>query len=258
MIIESIFKGENNAMEEYTFSVVIPAHNEEKYISRCIAGIKRAAHYAAPYKAEIIVVANRCSDRTEEIAKHYGAKVIVNNEKCISAIRNTGIRAASGKIIVTIDADSVMSKYSLCEIREKLGSGKYTGGGSPMKFDRMSIGILCSSVYVAANIIPIMIKNKTALSGGMFWFYKDDFDIIGGFDETLVSLEDMDFAVRMNRLAVSRGQKTGSLRHSYITTSSRKFDEFGDWYLIKNCKITKRIFTGRDREAADKFYYDVR
>lgn len=82
-------------MGEYTFSVVIPAHNEEKYISRCIAGIKRAAHYAAPYKAEIIVVANRCTDRTEEIAKHYGAKVIVNNEKCISAIRNSGIRAAA-------------------------------------------------------------------------------------------------------------------------------------------------------------------
>lgn len=105
-------------MDEYTFSVVIPAHNEEKHISRCIAGIKRAAHYAAPDKAEIIVAANRCTDRTEEIAKHYGAKVIVNNKKCISAIRNSGIRAASGKIIVTIDADSVMSKYSLCEVRE--------------------------------------------------------------------------------------------------------------------------------------------
>lgn len=209
-------------MDEYTFSVVIPAHNEEKHISRCIAGIKRAAHYAAPDKAEIIVAANRCTDRTEEIAKHYGAKVIVNNKKCISAIRNSGIRAASGKIIVTIDADSVMSKYSLCEVREKLESGKYIGGGSPMIFDMMSIGILCSSVYVAANIIPLIIKNKTALSGGMFWFYKDDFEIIGGFDETLVSLEDMDFAVRMNRLALSRGQKTGSLRHSYITTSSRK------------------------------------
>ena len=39
---------------------------------------------------------------------------------------------------------------------------------------------------------------------------------------------------------------------------SRKFDTFGDWYLIKNRRLTKRIFTGRDREAADAFYYDVR
>ena len=91
---------------------------------------------------------------------------IVNDEKCISAIRNAGVNAASGKIIVTIDADSIMSKYSLCEIKERLESGKYIGGGSPMRFDRMSVGILCSAAAVAINLIPVMIKNKAALSGG--------------------------------------------------------------------------------------------
>lgn len=92
----------------------------------------------------------------------------------------------------------------------------------------------------------------------MFWFYKKDFEAIGGFEESLVSLEDLDFAARLNKLGVGRGQKYGTLKKSYIITSSRKFDEFGDWYLIKNRKMTKRIFTGRDREAADEFYYDVR
>lgn len=245
-------------MNEYIFSVIIPAHNEEKYIGRCIAGIKRAAHYVYPAKVEIIVVKNRCTDKTEEISKGYGAKVIVNNEKCISAIRNAGINAASGKIIVTIDADSIMSKYSLCEIGKTLQSGKYIGGGSPMRFDRMSIGILFSAAAVAVNLVPIMIKNKAALSGGMFWFYKKDFEAVGGFDETLVSLEDMDFAARLNSYGKSHGKKFGCLRHSYIITSSRKFDKFGDWYLIKNMSITKRIFTGKDKEAANKFYYDVR
>ncbi len=245
-------------MNENTFSVVIPAHNEEKYIGRCIAGIKRAAHYAYPAKVEIIVVINRCTDRTEEISKRFGAKVVVNNKKCISAIRNTGINAASGNIIVTIDADSIMSKYSLCEIRKCLQSGKYIGGGSPIRFDRMSIGILCSAAAVAVNLVPIMIKNKAVLSGGMFWFYKKDFEAVGGFDEALVSLEDMDYAARLNSYGKSYGKKFGSLRHSYIITSSRKFDEFGDLYLIKNMSITKRIFTGKDRDAADKFYYDVR
>ena len=91
-----------------------------------------------------------------------------------------------------------------------------------------------------------------------FSFYKRDFDVIGGFDETLVSLEDMDFAVRLKKLGDKRGQKYGTLKRSYILTSSRKFDEFGDWYLIKNRSLTKRIFSGKDREAADEFYYDVR
>ena len=70
--------------------------------------------------------------------------------------------------------------------------------------------------------------------------------------------EDMDFAVRLNRLAVGRGLKYGTLKHAHIVTSSRKFDAFGDWYLIRERKLVKRIFTGRDREAADRFYYDVR
>ena len=245
-------------LDGFKFSVIIPAHNEEKYIGKCLQAVVSAAKYAEPDTVEIIVVANRCTDNTATIAKKYGAKVLSNDDKCISAIRNTGVKASSGEIVVTIDADSLMTKYSLCEIREMLASGKYVGGGTRSKFDRMSLGILCSGAYVAMNLIPIMRKNKAALTGGMFWVYRRDFDEVGGFDESLVSLEDMDFAVRLNRLGVSRGQKYGTLKRSYILTSSRKFDEFGDWYLIKNRQLTKRIFTGKDREAADSFYYDVR
>ena len=71
-------------------------------------------------------------------------------------------------------------------------------------------------------------------------------------------MEDLDFARRLCELGKSRGQKYGTLKKSFIITSSRKFDEFGDWYLIKNRKLTKAIFTGKDRNAADRFYYDVR
>ncbi|MBE6881263.1 MAG: glycosyltransferase [Ruminococcaceae bacterium] len=245
-------------MSEYTFSVIIPAHNEEKYIGKCLQAVKSAAKYVGDAKTEIIVVANRCTDKTVAIARHYGAKVVINEEKCIAAIRNAGVREAKGEIIVTIDADSLMTKYSLCEIKFLLDSGNYVGGGTNPKFDRMSVGIAFSSAYVAMNLIPIMMKNGGYLSGAMFWLYKRDFDAIGGFDETLVSLEDMDFAVRLKKLGDKRGQKYGTLKRSYILTSSRKFDEFGDWYLIKNRSLTKRIFSGKDREAADEFYYDVR
>ena len=245
-------------MKNYTFSVIIPAHNEEKYIGKCLRSILGAAKYVKPHNVEMIVVANRCTDKTSDIAKHFGARVIKNEDKCISAIRNAGVKAARGRIIVTIDADSRMTKYSLREIKNMLSSGKYIGGGTMPRFDRMSLGIAVSSMYVAINIMPIMIKNKAALSGAMFWCYKRDFEEIGGFDETLVSLEDMDFAVRLNKLGIKRGKKYGTLTKSYVLTSSRKFDELGDWYLIKNRDITKRIFTGKDREAADKFYYDIR
>ena len=173
-------------------------------------------------------------------------------------MRNTGINAARGEIIVTIDADSLMTKYSLSEIGKNLRSGEYIGGGANPRFDRMSVGIAFSAMYVAANLLPVMIKNGGYLSGAMFWFYKRDFELIGGFDESLVSLEDMDLAARLKKLGEQRGKKYGTLKRSYVLTSSRKFDEFGDWYLIKERKLTKRIFTGKDKEAADSFYYDVR
>ncbi|MBR0027226.1 MAG: glycosyltransferase [Clostridia bacterium] len=245
-------------MQYNSFSVVIPAHNEEKYIGKCVQSVVSAAKYVYPCTVEVIVVANRCTDRTTTVAHHYGAKILKNNDKCISAIRNAGIRVSSGEIIVTIDADSIMTKYSLREIKELLESGMYVGGGTMPRFDRMSLGIAVSSAYVALNVLPMMIKNKAPLSGAMFWTLRKNYDAIGGFDESLVSLEDMDFASRLNKLGVSRGQKYGTLKRSYIITSSRKFDEFGDWFLIKNRHLTKRIFTGKDREAADKFYYDVR
>ena len=245
-------------MTSHTFSIIIPAHNEENYIGECLESIKLAEQEVSGNRVQIIVAANRCTDKTAEIARKFGAQVIDNQDKCISMIRNAGVRAAEGDIIVTIDADSRMTKGSLKEIAEMLESGKYVGGGTRSKFERVSLGILCSGAYVAVNLIPIMWKHKAALSGGMFWCYKRDFEKIGGFDESLISLEDMDFAARLNKLGVSRGQKYGTLKKSYILTSSRKFDEFGDWYLIKNRKLTKRIFTGKDREAADGFYYDVR
>lgn len=244
--------------DDYRISVAIPAHNEEKFIGKCLDSVVRAAERVKPDSVEIVVVANRCTDGTAEVARRYGARVLANDEKCIAAVRNTGVRAARGEIVVTIDADSVMSDGSLREAVRMLESGKFIGGGSRIKFERMSVGIFFSAVYVAANLIPVMLRNKAALSGGMFWFYRRDFEEIGGFDESLVSMEDMDFAVRLNRLGVARGLKYGTLKRSHIVTSSRKFDEFGDWHLIRDRKLTKRIFTGRDREAADKFYYDVR
>ena len=105
--------------EPVILSVVIPAHNEEAYIGKCLQSIRRAAEHLLPASVEIIVVCSRCTDRTAEIAERFGARVPTNDEKCISAIRSTGIRAARGEIVVTIDADSVMTEYALLEVREE-------------------------------------------------------------------------------------------------------------------------------------------
>lgn len=243
--------------KSYLFSVVIPAHNEEQYIGKCLRAIRAAEEQAAPNSVQIIVVANRCTDRTAVIAEKYGAEVLENDEKCIAAIRNAGAAAATGKILVTVDADTVIAKDTLCEIRAKLAGGKYIGGGAMPVFDRASPGIALTTIYIFFRMLPILIKHRAMLSGAVFWCRKKDFDAIGGFDASLVSLEDLDFAGRLRQYGAKQGKKYGTLR-AKILTSARKFDEFGDWYLLKNRKLTKAIFTGKDRAAADHYYYDVR
>ena len=243
--------------ENCLFSVIVPAHNEEQYIGKCLRAIRTAEEQTESGSVQIIVVANRCTDKTAEIAAQYGAEVIENQDKCIASIRNAGAKAAAGEILVTVDADTYIAPETFTEIRTLLESGRYIGGGAVPTFDRASLGIAVSTFYVLLQMLPEIIRCRGMLSGAVFWCRKSDFDAVGGFDPSLVSLEDLDFAKRLKQYGKERGKKYGTLK-SKIYTSARKFDQFGDWYLIKNRKLTKRIFTGKDREAADQYYYDVR
>ncbi|CDF02834.1 uncharacterized protein BN739_00164 [Ruminococcus sp. CAG:624] len=245
-------------MNDYTFTIVIPTHNEEKYIAKCIKAVRRAEKNVPDDNVQILVVLNRCTDRTEEIARKYGADVIYNSEKCLSKIRNAGVKAAKGRFIVTIDADSMMPYNALSKIKSMLESNEYIGGGARPKFERMSLGILITEIYIVLKLLPIIKKSGGILSATMFWFRKTDFELLGGFNEELVSVEDADFAKRLKALGDSKNMKYGVIKKPSVITSSRKFDEFGDWYLLKNRNLTKAILTGYNKKAADKFYYDVR
>lgn len=234
------------------FSVVIPAHNEEQYIGKCLDAIT-SARQLTQHSVEVIVSLNRCTDKTEEIARNFGAVIVREDAKNISKIRNAGAKAASGDVIVTVDADSQMSANTFSEIEKLLSSGKYIGGGTKIKAERLSLGIIMSSLvifyYAASSKIP---------SAGLFWCYKKDFEAIGGFDENLLTIEDLDFAKRLKTYGNSFGKKYGTLWKSYIITSCRKFDKFGDWYFFKNPHIVRDLFKGTDQKSANQFYYEIK
>lgn len=232
-------------------SVIIPAHNEEKYIGKCLDSISTAKSNR-DFSVEIIVALNRCTDHTEDIAKSYQAITVQEDEKNIAKIRNTGVKASTGDILVTIDADSWMTPNMLQKVIGKLQSKKYIGGGVRIKPERMSLGIFFSLLM----LVPYMLKAR--ISAGMFWLYKRDFEASGGFDESLVSVEDYYFALRLKALGKKKKLKYGTILQEHITTSCRKFDQFGDWYLFRNPKLVKELFKGTNQKAANGFYYDVR
>jgi glycosyltransferase involved in cell wall biosynthesis len=230
-------------------SIIIPARDEEKYLPMSLSAIKVAAQQIKE-QVEIIVVINRCTDNTEKIAREAGCRIVYDNTKNLAHIRNTGVRAAKGEIIVTIDADSVMSPNMLKNICKKMLTNKYVGGGVVMFPERWSLGIIMT--FIA--LLPIAIWHR--ILGGLFFCKKEDFDAINGFNETLPSVEDIDFAKRLKALGKKSRRKFALLFSSYIVTSCRKFDKFGDWYFLLHPFQFVRILRGKDAKLADKVWYD--
>ncbi len=233
-------------------SIITPAHNEENYIGKCIASVKTAAEFAK-FEYEHIVVLNRCTDKTESIALAAGCKIVQDETKNISHIRNTGISLAKGDIIVTIDADSWMSPNMLSEVVKMLNTDRYIGGGVREYQERYSLGIVCSLLFV----LPSAIRHGI-WSAGLLWFYKNEFEIIGGFDETLSCLEDIDICSRLKSYGKTIGKKYGTIRKAHIIKSSRKFDQFGDWHLVRHPKLAFDLLINHKKEAIDAYWYDVR
>ena len=241
------------------FSFIIPAHNEEKFVGGCLESIRRAA---APFPGEVetIVVLNRCSDGTERIAAEAGARIIREDAKSLSIIRNAGAREARGDILVTIDADSRISENMLVEIDRALASGKYIGGGVRVLPDRRSMGI----VFTLAILNAFM--RLTGLAGGSYWCKRGDFEAVGGFNEALFMGEDLEFAQRLKRYGKGRRLRFITLPRASITTSMRKFDRFGDWYFLRTLlfqvrrkKIAKWYrgeYADEERLFADQYFYE--
>jgi len=199
---------------------------------------------------EIIVVLNRCTDKTLEIAVGRGCKTIEDESKNLAQIRNRGASIATGEIIVTIDADSMPSSNLLGKIDTVLNSGRYIGGGVMIYPDRWSLGIIATT----ALLLPAVFYYR--VFGGVFYCFKKDFDAIGGFNEEYVSVEDIEFAKRLERYGKSLGKQYKNLFSAYIVTSTRKFDKFGDWYFVFHPKELYTLFQGKDRKLADKVWYD--
>jgi glycosyltransferase involved in cell wall biosynthesis len=231
------------------FSIIVPAHDEERCLGACLRSIQAAAE-PYPGQVETIVVLNRCTDGTERIAREHGARLVDDDSKNLARIRNQGAAAASGEILVTIDADSTMSPNLLSEVDRALSTGEVIGGGVHMKLERLSLGILLTMLLV----LPLIVLFR--ISGGSLWCRRRDFEALGGFDERRLSFEDVDFGRRLKAHGRRQGKRFKTLVRAHIVTSARKFDKLGDWYLVLRPWLLWAMLQGADRELADRLWYD--
>ncbi len=109
--------------QQFFFSIVIPAHNEEKYLKDTLDGIN-GFNYPKD-KFEAIVVENGSTDKTLEIAQNNkGEKISVysSSAKGVSLARNFGMEKISSLSdwTVFLDADTILKENFLNELNKFL------------------------------------------------------------------------------------------------------------------------------------------
>jgi glycosyltransferase involved in cell wall biosynthesis len=103
-----------------TVSVVIPAYNEEKNIVPTLAAIPVGPLRDAGFDVEVLVVDNASIDRTGEVARAHGAKVIVQPVRGYGNAYKAGFANCTGDVIATGDADLTYPWHILPEAIARL------------------------------------------------------------------------------------------------------------------------------------------
>jgi len=190
-------------------SIIVPAFNEEKLLGAALASIRQAMQ---GMDAELVVCDNNSTDRTAEIARQAGAKVVFEPVNQISRARNAGAAAASGEWLVFIDADSYPDAALFADMAAVMAGGRHVGGGSTVRFDeadRMSDG--------AVQVWNAISRGMRWAAGSFIFCRTDAFRAIGGFSTELYASEEIDFSRRLKR----HGRLAILHRHP-LRTSGRK------------------------------------
>ena len=201
-------------------SIVVPAYNEENYITRTLSSIQQAGeHFEAQQGLdyESIVVNNASTDRTGECARKCGARVIDHPIRNISSVRNKGIEEAKYELVVTIDADCHLPKEALVQIFERMQAGNCIGGSLGVKVAAQSYGM-----RVLIFLVQGLVSLVSGAYGGMFFFDRYEALEIGGFPEDQLIAEDSAFAKLLRKQAKKKGMSFARLKSVQVETLDRK------------------------------------
>src|SRR5262245_23439005 len=165
-------------------SFVVPAHNEQAYLSRTLQAIHESARsIGRPY--EVIVVDDASTDATAQVAAQNGAHVVSVQHRQIAATRNSGARAATGDYLIFVDADTTVDARVVAAAVRQLDKGA-AGGGATARFDGR-VPLYGRLLLVWMNVFMRLAE----MTGGAFMFATAKaFHAAGGFDERLYGGED--------------------------------------------------------------------
>jgi len=179
-------------------TVIIPSYNDAHFLGQAIQSVLNQAWT----NFEIIVVDDGSQDNTAEVAKSFRDSRIryVRHEqnKGLSAARNTGLRQARGKYITFLDADDYFLPHKLMTqavFLEKYPQYGLVGGGS-MRVDENGV-IVNGGSGRARAVFSQELFVRSRFNAHTTLIRKEWIDRIGYFDEELCAAEDWDFYCRL-------------------------------------------------------------
>ena len=220
-------------------SLIIPTLNEEKSIGATLESI---AHVKG--NLEVIVADGGSEDRTIEIARHFGARVITSDRGRGTQMHN-GARAARGQTLLFLHADTSSLPSDLVERIDEalLRDVAALGGNFAIRFDGSS-----RAASFMTWLYP-KLRNLGLCYGDSGIFVRAPvYREMGGFN-SFPLFEDLDFIRRL--------QKRGRLIHLPVelVTSARRFEGRSFPFTFARWSILQALYwIGVSPRTLSKFY----
>ena len=198
-----------------TISIIIPAYNEENYVRQTLQSLKNQTYD----NVEIIVVVNGCTDRTEDIVKkstNEKIRLLSLPRANVSVARNTGALNASGKLLLFLDADTLLEPTSLQKMKHEFSS-EYSVATTRVKPDDPSLKFKIAMGFKNLHNLTGLYRG----SSGALLCRKDDFHKVGGYDPEVI--------MREHRKLILGLQKLGKYKciDTSVFTSMRRYKKWG-------------------------------
>ena len=209
---------ENAKLCGLNISIVIPAFNEERLLGASLAEIRAAAgaFERRGWAVEVIVCDNNSTDRTAEIARAAGARVVFEPVNQIARARNAGAAAATGDWLVFVDADSHPSAELFDDVAGQILGGACVAGGCTLRMDGHWLGGQLTKLWNGVS------RWRRLLAGSFIFCETAAFRELGGFSHELFVAEELEFSGRLKQLAAKQGRTIVILHRHPMLTSARK------------------------------------
>lgn len=189
-------------------SFVIPAHNEEAYIDKCLASIREEIkkHH---YEVEVIVVNNASTDDTKAVVSLFPDVLVVDeHQKGLTRARHAGFLASSGDLIANIDADTILPEGWLPKVMDEFSKDPdLIALSGPFIYYDLSdnINLWVRGFYLVGFmsylINRFVFRFGSMLQGGNFVITRQALEKIGGYNlEFDFWGEDTEIAQRLHKI----------------------------------------------------------